>query len=442
VSWTGGVAMVLISSLTADTDLLLVILGGVILIGFLAEVIFYRYRLPENLGLMLVGILIGPVAHIINPFQVEILRGLAPFFGAVALSVIVLGGSLSLNFSSFSGGGRGVLMATLDTLLSIAFVTPLFHFLFGWPVLISALLGAMLGETTATIVIPVSQRLGLSQGALNSMVIDSTFNSVTCIVAFYILFDVLVQQGAGGSMLTLSAVTKYLLELVSTGVFIGAATGILWISVLERLGDISHSYIVTVAVAIALYALVDTLGGSAVLAVLVFGLVLANHALLFGILGKQSRVNLGELTTFKDEITFFVRTFFYVYVGVLVSLSAQAALVGAMLALFLLVPRILAVEISVKGSEELSANRRLLVSLYPRGLTVAVLAGTLIASVPQGSQLFQYASGIFDYSFMTILLTSAISAVLVAREYRRRTNEDLYELIRRLRKERQRLEKW
>ena len=185
--------------IATDTDLLLIVLGGVIFIGFLAEVIFYKYRLPENLALMLAGMLIGPVLHIVSPTQVEVLRSLAPFFGDAALVIIVLSGSINLNFSSLigGGGGRGVVMAVMDTLLTMAFITPLFHYVFGWPLLVSALFGAMLGETTATIVIPVSQRLGLSESALTSMVIDSTFNSVTCIVAFYIIFDILMQsQGA------------------------------------------------------------------------------------------------------------------------------------------------------------------------------------------------------------------------------------------------------
>ncbi len=430
--------------LAANTDLLLIVLGGVIFIGFLAEVVFFRYRLPENLGLMLAGMLIGPVLHIVTPAQVEVLRSLAPFFGDAALVIIVLSGSINLNFSSLvgGGGGRGVVMAVLDTLLTMAFITPLFHYVFGWPLLVSALFGAMLGETTATVVIPVSQRLGLSESALTSMVIDSTFNSVTCIVAFYIIFDVLMQsQGAVGVTPSIVSVARYLFELVSTGVFIGAVGGLIWVTVLERLGDIPHSYIVTVAVVIGIYALVDTLGGSAVLSVLVFGLVLGNHRLFLRLFGRDSKVNLANITNFEGEINFFVRTFFYVLVGTLVSLRAYSALIGLGLAFFLLIPRVVGVAATTIGSQELRDNFGLLVSLYPRGLTVAVLAGTLIASVAPGSPIYPYATRIFDISFMAILFSSTVSAVMVAREYRKRTNEDLYDVIKRLRRARKQLEK-
>ncbi|MEM3711818.1 MAG: cation:proton antiporter, partial [Thermoprotei archaeon] len=399
--------------------------------------------LPENLALMLAGLLIGPILHVVSPAQVEVLRGLAPFFGDVALAIIVLSGSVNLNFSSIvgSGGGRGIVMAVFDTLFTIAFITPIFYYVFHWPLLISALLGAMLGETTATIVIPVAQRLGLSESALTSMVIDSTFNSVTCIVAFYIILEIITQsQGATPINMGIVSVTRYLFELISTGAFIGAVGGFIWVAVLERLGDIPHSYIVTVAIVIGIYAIVDILGGSAVLAVLVFGLVLGNHKLFLRIFGRETRVKLENVTQFEQEINFFVRTFFYVFVGTLVSLKLYAALIGLGLTLLLLVPRLLGVEIGVIGDQELRDNRGLLVSLYPRGLTVAVLASTLIASVTSGSIIYPYASKMFDIGFMVILFTSITSAVLVAREYRRRTNEDLYEVIKRLRRARQQLE--
>jgi cell volume regulation protein A len=431
-------------SIAANTDLLLVVLGGVILIGFLAEVVFYKYRLPENLALMLAGMLIGPIFHIVSPTQVDVLRSLAPFFGDAALVIIVLSGSINLNFSSLigGGGGRGVVMAVMDTLLTMAFITPLFHYVFGWPLLVSALFGAMLGETTATIVIPVSQRLGLSESALTSMVIDSTFNSVTCIVAFYIIFDILMQsQGVTPVKPGIVFVARYLFELVSTGIFIGAAGGLIWVTVLERVGDIPHSYIVTVAVVIGIYAIVDILGGSAVLSVLVFGLVLGNHRLFLRLFGRDSKVNLGNVTNFEGEINFFVRTFFYVFVGTLVSLKPYSAIIGLGLAFLLLLPRVVGVEATTLGDQELRDNLGLLISLYPRGLTVAVLASTLIASISPSSVIYPYASKIFDISFMVILFSSMISAFFVSREYRRRTNEDLYEVIKRLRRARQQLEK-
>ena len=192
---------------------------------------------------------------------------------------------------------------------------------------------------------------------------------------------------------------------------------------------------------IGIYALVDILGGSAVLSVLVFGLVLGNHKLFLRLFGRDSKVNLGNVTNFEGEINFFVRTFFYVFVGTLVSLKPYSALIGLGLAFFLLLPRVVGVEATTLGDQELRENIGLLISLYPRGLTVAVLASTLIASIPPSSAIYPYASKIFDISFMVILFSSMISAFFVAREYRRRTNEDLYEVIKRLRRARQQLEK-
>jgi hypothetical protein len=65
-----------------------------------------------------------------------------------------------------------------------------------------------------------------------------------------------------------------------------------------------------------------------------------------------------------------------VFVGTLVSLKPYSAIIGLGLAFFLLLPRVVGVEATTLGDQELRDNLGLLVSLYPRGLTVAVLAST------------------------------------------------------------------
>lgn len=414
--------------LPVNTDLLLAVVGSILLLGFVAEVAFIRYRVPESLGLMLIGVLIGPITHVVPQAQIDTLEQLAPFFGAIALVIIVFGGSTKIDYRSIaSGGSRGLLLGLFDTILSVALVTPLFYYFMHWPLLVSALFGAMVGETTATIVIPIAERIGLDKATFEAMTIDSTFNSVTCIVAFYILFDSLT-SGFSGFL----AVSRYMLELVAVGVFLGGVVGSAWVLFLSRFKNNAHSYMVTIGVMIGLYALVDTLGGSAILSVLVFGIIIANNHLLLD--PKKDSLNVEGVSGFHNEITFFVRTFFYVYMGLLVTPSVDSAVVGASLAAVLILPRWVGVNLSSLGNQAMRKNIGLMTSLYPRGLTVAVLAGIVLDSAFTQPAIRGFAQNMFNYAFMVILFSVIFSSIMVAREYKKRTNEDLYELLRTLQK--------
>ncbi|MEM3857453.1 MAG: cation:proton antiporter, partial [Thermoprotei archaeon] len=384
---------------SANTDVLLAVVGSIMLLGFVAEAAFLKYRIPESLGLMLIGVLLGPVTHVVSRSQILSLEQLAPFFGAIALVVIVFGGSSKIDFRSVaSGGTRGLLLGVLDTVLTVAVVTPLFYYFFHWPLLISALFGALLGETTATIVIPIAERMGLDKTVFDAMTLDSTFNSVTCIVAFYIVFDA-ITSGFSGFL----SVSRYMLELIAVGIFVGGLAGFLWVIFLSRLKTVTHTYMVTVGVMLGLYALVDTLGGSAILSVLVFGLVVANSNIL--IKNTDNRLNQQEVSGLHNEITFFIRTFFYVYMGLLITPSLDSALTGALIASILIVPRWIGVESASLGNRIMQKNSGLMTALYPRGLTVAVLAGIVLNASLNDPAIQPYALNMFNYAFMVILFS-------------------------------------
>ena len=74
--------------------LLFALIGSVILVGFLANLLFRLTKIPSVLVLVAVGVVLGPVTGWIRD---DSLLTIAPFFGAVALLVILFEGGLELD---------------------------------------------------------------------------------------------------------------------------------------------------------------------------------------------------------------------------------------------------------------------------------------------------------------------------------------------------------
>jgi NhaP-type Na+/H+ or K+/H+ antiporter len=142
---------------------------------------------------------------------------------------------------------------------------------------------------------------------------------------------------------------------------------------------------------------------------LTFGLVLGNARTI----AKGLRIKRGvsglerETLDFNAHVSFFVRVFFFVFLGTLVTLSnIWLLLYGAILAILLFGVRALAVKISTSKLKLTKIERKIMCCMLPRGLAAAVLV-----SMPYlkygiaGAQIFT------DIVFSVIISTAIISTV-------------------------------
>jgi len=72
------------------------VLAGMLMIGFLAQWLAWRVKLPAILFLLLAGILLGPVTGLVNPDK--LLGSLLFPIVSLAVALILFEGSLSLRF--------------------------------------------------------------------------------------------------------------------------------------------------------------------------------------------------------------------------------------------------------------------------------------------------------------------------------------------------------
>jgi cell volume regulation protein A len=177
----------------------------------------------------------------------------------------------------------------------------------------------------------------------------------------------------------------------------------------------------TLAAVFVLYGMIELVHGSAPMAALTFGVFMTNADKIAAIFGKEYKFTVDEgIRRFNTEISFFVRTFFFVYMGLVVSFAEFDAIAlaaaGAAAGALLLVRRlVLAAERAAGG--RVGESAQVFAALVPRGLTSAVLVSmTLQAKVPGGERflVLTFAVILLTNFYMTWRLYSAEKSLAAA----------------------------
>ncbi len=177
----------------------------------------------------------------------------------------------------------------------------------------------------------------------------------------------------------LKTVTNNLLGAFSIAAFVAFIFGIMWIRTLARFHKMSFGYLLTVAITFILYAIVEFTGGNGAIAAFVFGLLLGNSKDVAEFLSIDGNLTLEErIRSFNEEVSFFVRTFFFLYLGLIFNphiLNESVILMAAPVLFAAVCARLIPVALISKraGFENCGI---LLITMMPRGLAAAVLAST------------------------------------------------------------------
>jgi cell volume regulation protein A len=381
------------------------LLGGLLVLAFGANRLFRWTRIPDVVVLMATGVVIGPILGWARPDQ---FKDVTHAFGTLALILILFEGGLDLNIretiSHFPGGLLfGVLVYGLTTFLAGLVVSASLH--------IShrdgLLAGAAIGCTSSTIVLPVLQQWKTEKGVKIILLLESTLGDILGVLT--VGFLIRAHQGGGtavGDFLT-GFFSQVAISLVASFLI-----GFGWSRLLPYLSEQQFWQVLTFSMVLLLYAGTERLGGSGLLAVLGFGLALSN---LTG--GRQSLVPTffqftqggaeahEQILNFHAELSFLVRTFFFVLIGVVVELSGLRPIWPVLLSVtgIIFLARWMSIQVcrwTWRGLGE--SDREKILWMLPRGLITIVLA---IEIVEVRGQTMAFLP---PMSFAVILLTNLI----------------------------------
>ncbi|MEW6749097.1 MAG: cation:proton antiporter [Candidatus Micrarchaeota archaeon] len=349
-----------------------IVFSSIIFLGYLGEKLSHRLNVPSAVFLLALGYLL----KLSGAFDISAILGIREIFGGIALVILLFDGGISLgNGGGLSKSGRGVLTAILITALSIIGLAAFFKYVMGVDPLIGAILGAIAGGIGSTTTISIIKSLSLPKDIGDFVTVEASMTDVFSVILTVVMASALVTGVLEPEALAQSTAARFLLGLGA-----GLMVGFILVVFLSK--TTKHSqYMILFAATLALYALVELGNGSGAFAVLVCGIMFANQHRLCRLLHIEEVKKKVFLQEMHAEISFIVRTFFFVLLGIMVDLGdIQSLLYGLGIITTLYAVRFIVLKLTTWGSP-LSQYSGVLTAVNPRGITTAVLVTYVIQKV-------------------------------------------------------------
>jgi cell volume regulation protein A len=280
------------------------------------------------------------------------------------------------------------------------------HYIFGVPLLVALLLGAVIAPTDPATIVPIFRQIKIRERISQTLMSESAFNDATgAILAFAIL-----SVATGGTVFSLQTSVTDLLKQSAIGIMAGGVAGYLAALLIahEKYGFFAeYSPLVTLMAVIGSYLGASGLGASGFMAVFVFGIALGNKD-VFGLkMGKKESERLMDHVLMTSLV---MRMFVFIQLGSQVDFSLISShFAGSVLVvlLFMLVARPITVfACALPDRRAKWSLREMIFMCWTRetGVIPAALAGLFSAVKAPGSEI------ISSVTFMAVLMTVLIQA--------------------------------
>jgi NhaP-type Na+/H+ or K+/H+ antiporter len=204
----------------------------IIVLGLSADYLFRRMKLPGLVGMLIVGVVVGPyVLGLISPEMMAV----SGDFRKIALIVILLRAGLELRRDTLNRVGRpALLMSVIPAVFEILGVTWIAPKLLGITYLEGAILGAILGAVSPAVVVPLmidfmdrgrGSRKGMPTLILGASSLDDVF--------VIILFTVFLGMYGGGEVNLLAKLAEVPLSII-LGIIVGLVPGYLLLRLFQK----------------------------------------------------------------------------------------------------------------------------------------------------------------------------------------------------------------
>lgn len=334
-----------------------------LIVAFAANRLSKLTRVPDIIVLLLIGITLGPILHWVHP---EVFQGAVRILGTFALILILFEGGIELRLrQALRYLPAGLLLVILSFGLSLALIASVGRLMLHLNWTDCLLLGAALGCTSGTIVIPALAQIDAPDPVKVTLTLESALGEVIAVLLVGSLLHAQGDSSLIGGLAT--SFSKHILVSLS----LGFAAGAVWSKLWPRIAGAPNTNILNLGVLMGVYAIGEYLHGSGLLTVLVFGVTLANLPRTPHMTRQGAR-----MLAFHAEFSFLVRSYFFVLLGIVAEFVSRQYILPI---LAILVALVAARWVAVEGSRWVvrGVTRReteLLFWMLPRGLVTAVLA--------------------------------------------------------------------
>ena len=344
---------------------ILISLGLIVLLGFSAQWISWKIKIPSILLLLIFGIIAGPVLDFINPDEM-LGEVLIPFI-SFSVAIILFQGGLTLKLSEFKKIGRVVtLLISAGVIITWLTATMAAHWLFGLNIEIAILLGAVLTVTGPTVIGPLLRNIRPRHNVGNILkwegILIDPIGALLAILVFEVILIGNVDNAA--PLILLNMLKTILMTTLIGGGFALLLTLLIkkyWIP--DYLQEVAALAFVVAAFLISNYFQEE----SGLLATTIMGIVLAN----------QQYVAIKNIKDFKANLTILMIPVLFILLSARLSVS-DIQLMNYKGAIFLIVLILIGRPLSVFVStikSDLSLKDKLFISwMAPRGIVAAAVS--------------------------------------------------------------------
>jgi len=360
-----------------DANSILMLVSSTLFLGYVSGLFYSRTKVPDIIWLLAFGILLGPV---LNFFDSALFVTLSPMMSIVALCVILFDAGINVDIRDIMETMHKSLVLCVSTfavtVVVVGFVLNYFMPEYFTP-LQAMLFGSMVGGTSTVTVLGIIG--GLEQMVSDSgdvkviLMMESVISDPLCIVTAMTFIRMIMLPGV-----SFQDGVKGILFTFAVSSLIGFAVGLAWAQVLNLLHRRPFNYIMTIATLFPTYIIAESVGGHGAgpVSALTFGLALTNYQYLTRRLGREGRVRVDKrkLREFHEEITFLIKSFFFVFIGLIVVLSEKFMIYGLLIVGLLALIRFTVVSAISTGLRFTRVESTLTKLIFANGLPALVMS--------------------------------------------------------------------
>ncbi|EPY2280374.1 cation:proton antiporter [Clostridium sporogenes] len=378
-------------------------LAIIILLGLIANKLFEKLKLPGLLGMLILGIIIGP--HVLNWLSKDILNASSDL-RKIALIVILLRAGLGLNKDELKLVGKTALkLSCIPGIIEGLFIAIASVKLLGFSFIQGGLLGFIIAAVSPAVVVPqmlnlIDKGLGKAKGIPTLILAGASIDDVFAITIFSTFLGVYAGKNINIAIQILKIPVSIIL-----GTLIGVLSAIIIIEIFKKYSiDNTKKILIILSISIILTLIEALLKGkleiASLLGVMALGFVISDK-----IPSIRDKISKG-----LNEIWVFAQILLFVLVGAEVNMvvAFKSGFLGIIIIALGLIGRSIGVLISLKGSNLNKKEKLFCVIAYiPKATVQAAMGAVPLANGVAAGDI------ILAIAVLSILTTAPLGAIAI-----------------------------
>ncbi|WP_454053186.1 cation:proton antiporter [Clostridium sp. Marseille-Q7071] len=373
----------------------------ILLLGFIVNSIFNKIKLPGLLGMLILGVIIGPYG--LNLLSNSILT-ISPDIRKIALIIILLRAGLGINKKELKEVGiTAIKFSCIPGIIEGLFIAIICTKLLGFTFIEGGILGFIIAAVSPAVIVPsmlelIENKIGTNKGIPTIILAGASIDDVFAITIFTSFLSMY-----GGNKVNLGLKVLEIPLSILLGILLGIIVSIILLQVF-KIFKIRNTKKVLLVLASAILLnslegiLKDKIEIATLLGVMTIGFVITEKD---NAIGKA-------LSDKFNKMWIFAEIFLFVLVGAQVNISVaiDAGFLGILIILFGLLGRSIGVFICTIGTNLNLKERLFCVIAYIPKATVQAAIGAVPLSVGVASGDIMLA-----IAFLSILITAPLGAI-------------------------------